>query len=138
MKINQLDSQGYYVVDFIVGVSGEALPQHWTSDLVGDGYFKAQYTNASRDEKTGEMQGGEWVEVGIPPAIDYVTPATAEFKVLMQAATLAIAPLQDAVDLQDVTEDEAELLKKWKRYRMALNRLDLSAAPDIDWPETPA
>lgn len=28
-------------------------------------------------------------------------------------------------------------LAAWKKYRVALNRLDLSAAPDITWPEKP-
>ena len=56
---------------------------------------------------------------------------------LMNAATDAIAPLQDAVDLDEATEEELILLKDWKKYRVTLNRLDLSTAPDIDWPVIP-
>lgn len=36
---------------------------------------------------------------------------------LLAQATLAIAPLQDAVDLEDATAAETALLKKWKQYR---------------------
>lgn len=55
----------------------------------------------------------------------------------MNAAGDAIAPLQDAVDLDEATEEELLLLKEWKKYRVSLNRLDLSTAPDIEWPEKP-
>jgi hypothetical protein len=52
----------------------------------------------------------------------------------------AIAPLQDAVDLEEATEVEVAELKAWKKYRIALNRLpDQPGYPDtIDWPAPPA
>ncbi|MEE1922694.1 tail fiber assembly protein [Pseudomonas sp. 148P] len=56
------------------------------------------------------------------------------------AADAAIAPLQDAVDIDEATEDEASLLKEWKRYRVALNRLPEQPGypAEIDWPAPPA
>jgi len=56
---------------------------------------------------------------------------------LMAEASVALSPLQDAVDLGDSTAEEESLLKSWKQYRVALNRLDLSRAPDISWPVKP-
>lgn len=55
-------------------------------------------------------------------------------------ADSAIAPLQDAVDLDDATEAEAAALKAWKKYRVALSRLpEQTGYPnDIDWPAPPA
>ncbi|MNJ40967.1 Caudovirales tail fiber assembly protein [compost metagenome] len=55
------------------------------------------------------------------------------------AADSAIDPLQDAVDLEEVTEAEAAELKAWKKYRVALNRVpDQPGYPDtIDWPVPP-
>ncbi|MND58156.1 Caudovirales tail fiber assembly protein [compost metagenome] len=55
-------------------------------------------------------------------------------------ADAAIAPLQDAVELDEATEAEAALLIDWKRYRVALSRLaDQEGYPnDIDWPASPA
>ena len=63
--------------------------------------------------------------------------ATATLSALMAKANAAIAPLQDAVDIDDATEAERASLTAWKKYRIALNRLDLSAAPDIAWPAYP-
>jgi len=54
-------------------------------------------------------------------------------------ADAAIAPLQDAVDIDEATESEVALLKAWKKYRVALSRLpDQPGYPiTIDWPAIP-
>ncbi|WP_162542602.1 tail fiber assembly protein, partial [Escherichia coli] len=57
---------------------------------------------------------------------------------LMQIAGEQIAPLQDAVDLEIATEEEASLLAAWKKYRVLLNRVDTSTALDIECPTSPA
>ncbi|RBB96806.1 phage tail protein [Pseudomonas sp. MWU12-2115] len=64
----------------------------------------------------------------------------ADISRLRGIADMAIAPLQDAVDIDEATEAEAALLKEWKKYRIALNRLpDQPAYPEsIIWPQTPA
>lgn len=56
---------------------------------------------------------------------------------LMQMANAEIAPLQDAVDLGIATTKETVALIEWKKYRVLLNRVDTSKAPDINWPEPP-
>ena len=73
---------------------------------------------------------------------DYTTEelvAQAESKKLrlMQMANAEIAPLQDAVDLGIATTKETVALTEWKKYRVLLNRVDTSKAPDINWPEPP-
>jgi hypothetical protein len=35
------------------------------------------------------------------------------------------------------TEEEMTALQEWKKYRVLLNRVDTSTAPDIEWPEKP-
>ncbi|MDF7627732.1 tail fiber assembly protein [Erwiniaceae bacterium L1_55_4] len=57
---------------------------------------------------------------------------------LIAQATVAIAPLQDAVDLDEATDAETALLKSWKQYRVAINRIDANTEDDIIWPEQPA
>lgn len=54
-------------------------------------------------------------------------------------ADAAIAPLQDAVELEEATEAEAALLKEWKRYRVALSRLPEQEGYPTDsvWPISP-
>nr|MDM8612802.1 tail fiber assembly protein [Escherichia coli] len=56
---------------------------------------------------------------------------------LMQVASEHIAPLQDAADLEIATEEENSLLEAWKKYRVLLNRVNTTTAPDIEWPVAP-
>ncbi|MEY1000334.1 tail fiber assembly protein [Providencia rettgeri] len=68
---------------------------------------------------------------------ELVSEAEYKKQQLLAEATDAIAPLQDAVDLDMATDEESALLKEWKKYRVLLNRVDTSTAPDIEWPEKP-
>ncbi len=63
----------------------------------------------------------------------------AETARLRLIADNAIAPLQDAVDIDDADVQEEALLKLWKKYRVALNRLpDQPGYPiTIEWPIQP-
>ena len=89
--------------------------------------------------------------------IDWSLLITAEMKVTRQtaqeiseaAAELArrrkdadheIAPLQDAVDIDEATEADLSLLKLWKKYRVALSKVEAQAGYPavIDWPVPPA
>nr|WP_314523922.1 tail fiber assembly protein [uncultured Lelliottia sp.] len=84
---------------------------------------------------------GEWMYDGakiVPAPVDHVSRAEANKQSLLQLATQSIAPLQDAVELDLASEQEIALLTAWKKYRVMLNRLDTSSAPDINWPEMPA
>ncbi|MDE1484485.1 tail fiber assembly protein, partial [Xenorhabdus bovienii] len=56
---------------------------------------------------------------------------------LMNAARDKIAPLQDAVDLNIATDAEKSSLAEWRKYRVLLNRVDCTTAPDVKWPEQP-
>ncbi|EKN6358316.1 tail fiber assembly protein [Yersinia enterocolitica] len=58
-------------------------------------------------------------------------------KQLLNEVTASIAPLQDAVDINMAMDDEKKQLTSLKTYRVLLNRIDLSTAPDIEWPVAP-
>uniref|UniRef100_UPI001560676E tail fiber assembly protein n=1 Tax=Escherichia coli TaxID=562 RepID=UPI001560676E len=45
--------------------------------------------------------------------------------------------VQTVVELEIATEEEKALLAAWKKYRVLLNRVDTSTAPDIEWPANP-
>lgn len=69
-----------------------------------------------------------------------LTSIIAETARLRALADTAIAPLQDAVDIDDATDADVILLKAWKKYRIALNRLpdQPGYSATIDWPVIPA
>lgn len=59
---------------------------------------------------------------------------------LLAEATLRIAPLQDAVDLDDATAAEVAALKAWKQYRVALSRIEQQSGfpASVTWPMAPS
>lgn len=81
-----------------------------------------------------------WVDVPPPSEAELIAMAETRRDELLRVAAIRIAPLQDAVDLDDATDAEVGLLKAWKQYRIKLNRLpDQSGYPSaIDWPAPPA
>lgn len=73
-------------------------------------------------------------------AAQHLASVQAKAAALRADADSAIAPLQDAVDIDDATDAEVAALKAWKKYRVALNRLPEQPGypADIDWPAPPA
>lgn len=78
-----------------------------------------------------------------PPALEVtkeylIAQAEQQKSSFLSEAIQKISILQDAVDLDMATDAEASALPLWKTYRVLLNRVDTSTAPDINWPEMPA
>ncbi|HGF2898087.1 TPA: tail fiber assembly protein [Escherichia coli] len=110
------------------------------SEWEGPKGMELVYCDSSSDCVIGGMyQNG----VFLPPDTqeqtreDSIAEADQMKKSLLAEATLAIDPLQDAVDMGIATDDEQKQLPVWKKYRVLLNRVDVSQAPGIAWPERP-
>lgn len=79
----------------------------------------------------------------IPPTPPILTNpldvAQAEIQRLRAIADYAVAPLQDAVDVEEATEADIASLKAWKKYRVALSRVpEQPGYPNaIEWPVLP-
>jgi len=76
-----------------------------------------------------------------PPETDEAlrSRALAERDTFLAEAAIRIAPLQDAVDVGEATSQEEATLTAWKRYRVALNRIEQAPGfpRDFAWPERP-
>ncbi|MCT8341899.1 tail fiber assembly protein [Photorhabdus kleinii] len=73
-------------------------------------------------------------EDGLPCWEDTPPPTKEQF---ISHANKKIIPLSDSEELDIATDEEMRLLKEWKKYRIMLNRVDTSKAPEIDWPISP-
>lgn len=78
--------------------------------------------------------------VALQPAANPTMDAQAEIARLRAIADYAVAPLQDAVDVDEATDADISALKAWKKYRVALNRVaEQEGYPEIiEWPDAPA
>lgn len=126
------ETNGFY----IEGVS-DFIPEDAVS-ISEDTYNELMLGQSQGKQITSDKKGNP--VLSDPPAAtkeQLTIVAEAKKASLMAEASVAISPLQDAVDLEDSTDEEEALLKSWKQYRVALNRLDISKAPDIAWPVKP-
>lgn len=73
----------------------------------------------------------------LPVPIDYVAIATRRRDNLMGKVSTRITALTEAQDDEDITDTEKAQLAALREYRIRLRRLDLSKAPDVEWPDIP-
>ncbi|MBG6243098.1 MAG: tail fiber assembly protein [Candidatus Symbiopectobacterium sp. Dall1.0] len=101
------------------------------------------YSTFTQNIPSGKQRGADekgypcWVDIPPPPREHIIAIAAKRKSSMMAKAAQNIAPLQDAVDLDMATEAERAQLVAWKTYRVLLNRVDISTAPTIIWPEAP-
>lgn len=98
---------------------------------------------ASFQNSEGKIRGAGadglpvWVDKPKKSQAELVRDALSRRTALIAEAAQQIDILTDAETNGSITEEEQYLLIQWRDYRLALYRLDLNAAPDIDWPEVP-
>nr|WP_199637509.1 tail fiber assembly protein [Serratia sp. PAMC26656]MBJ7892360.1 tail fiber assembly protein [Serratia sp. PAMC26656] len=113
----------------------------WPKDArpVSDEIYAAFIANPPEGKVRGADDAGMpcWEDAPPPAKAQLIEMAQRKLSTLMTMATKAIAPLQDAVELGIATDSEKVLLNDWKRYRVMLNRIDISVVPDIEWPLKP-
>lgn len=113
----------------------------WPEDgiAVSNDVFAEFTANPPEGKVRGQKKGmPAWVAAPDKTKEQYVAEATQMKTSLAQLAANKKSPLQDAVDLDMATEQEKALLVAWKTYSVLINRVDVSTAPDITWPEEPS
>ncbi|EMJ3156682.1 tail fiber assembly protein [Yersinia enterocolitica] len=117
------------VTDNLIVVSNEELSTYWRQE-------------PPAGKTLGTVNGRPaWVDLPPPTAEQLaeiktinVTQAKIDKSKLISDASNKIEILKDRVD---AGQDKAAELKLWKSYRIALDDVDASAAPDIEWPVSP-
>ncbi|EKN3386197.1 tail fiber assembly protein [Yersinia enterocolitica] len=81
--------------------------------------------------------GGRPAWVDLPPPTHEELVANADAKKIQLKAIVdsEIEWRQDAVDDGSASDKEITALASWRKYRVALMRIDTSKAPDIIWPD---
>lgn len=115
----------------------------WPGDGVeiDDSVFEEFSQSPPVGKSRGSIEGmPAWIDLPPPTKEQLVANAEAEKSSLLALARISIAPLQDAVDIEDATDEEIAMLKKWKQFSVAVNRVDTSKASannPIKFPEIP-
>lgn len=91
-------------------------------------------TSVSPGGEYQKWDGKAWVKDEAAETAARLREAEVTKRRLLQMASGKIAPLQDAVDLGIVTDEEKSQLAEWKKYRVLVNRVDIS---NPDWSQKP-
>lgn len=124
-KANRIVSQSFDVSTLmpanlsIAEISQEKIPDDFFTNITGYVFI---------DEK---------IEPLVLSQEEVVAITESKKQTLLYEANNAIAPLQDAVDLNIATKKEMTSLKAWREYRIFLNRIDASNTLSIIWPQKP-
>ncbi|MGU6804151.1 tail fiber assembly protein [Salmonella enterica subsp. enterica serovar Poona] len=119
------DHRGETVYDTTTG------NQVYISEL---GPLPENVTSVSPDDEYQKWDGKAWVTDEEAEKVAQLRQAEETKNNLLQMATEKIAPLQDAVDLGEATDDEKTRFMAWKKYRVQVNRVDTTSP---DWPDVP-
>ncbi|EAX2648223.1 tail fiber assembly protein [Salmonella enterica] len=120
------DHRGETVYDTTTG------NQVYISEL---GPLPENVTSVSPDGEYQKWDGKAWVKDEAAEKAAQLRQAEETKSRLLQMALGKIAPLQDAVDLDEATDKEKASLLAWRKYRVQVNRVDTL---NPDWPEKPA
>ncbi|MEQ5315784.1 tail fiber assembly protein [Providencia vermicola] len=104
-------------------------------DFIGD--LPAALTLLEPKTEFDVWNGKKWVTDTEAQKASFVAQAEQEKAQKLDGANKTIMYLQDAIEVGLDDDDYDAKLKAWKTYRVYLNRVDTSLAPDIDWPAKP-
>ncbi|HHL2712608.1 TPA: tail fiber assembly protein [Yersinia enterocolitica] len=103
-------------------------------------------TNGRRPEdgvKYYASEDGKWIVGSSPLELKSLIDAAENQKsVLLSHASDMIGAISDEIEglegsEEDVPDKLRSDLKAWKRYRVAVKNIDVSLAPNIEWPVSP-
>lgn len=78
-----------------------------------------------------------WVDIPPPTSAEFVARAEAKHGYLIAEAREKISLWQTELQLGIISDDDKASLITWMKYIQALNSVDTSNAPDIEWPVKP-
>ena len=101
---------------------------HWffTSDIPGDKKIVVNANGQLELKNSGDSLSN----------IDKIETNKLKQQQLINNANKKIAILQDIIDLDMCESNESDQLKKWKKYRILVIRVDTNQL-DIEWPTQP-
>ncbi len=98
------------------------------------------FTDVPRPSALHVWSDSGWVVDADLVAAEAIAKAMVERDGSLALAAIRIAPLADAVDLGDASDEDVSSLRQWKQYRVALNRIEQQAGfpLNIEWPVAPS
>ncbi|MGK4478693.1 tail fiber assembly protein [Yersinia enterocolitica] len=131
------DAQQWEYTEDYRGTEAYDTQTGYSRPVITLGPLPEGFTSQAPTSQFDRWDGSQWVKDEEAEKRHYLAEAEQKKRTLLNEASTKIQILQDTIELGLATETtEAELLA-WRKYRVQLNQLDISAAPDINWLSMP-
>ncbi|MBC4281372.1 tail fiber assembly protein [Klebsiella pneumoniae] len=134
VAVRSEDNSSWSVTDDYRGITVYDIQTLASHVITEPGPIPDTVTTSAPSTPYDKWDGSAWVTDADAQHTAAVADADKTKSDRMAIATAEIAVLQDAVNLNLATEFELKKLTALQTYRVLLNRVDTSAAPDIKWP----
>ncbi|HEJ8674696.1 tail fiber assembly protein [Klebsiella pasteurii] len=134
VAVRSEDNSSWSVTDDYRGITVydiQTLASHVITEL---GPIPDTVTTFAPSTPYDKWDGSAWVTDADAQHAADVAVADMQKKTLIAQASADISILHDAITLNMATDDEKSRLTAFQAYRVLLNRVDTSLAPDIVWP----
>lgn len=105
--------------------------------ITAPGDYAVGVTTIAPSPPYDRWNGSEWVTDKNAQKSGQVKEAEQKKSALLTETQSAISLWQTELQLGIISDDDKASLIIWMKYIQALNAIDTSAAPDIEWPERP-
>ncbi|HEJ0094534.1 TPA: tail fiber assembly protein [Citrobacter freundii] len=105
--------------------------------IISPGDYADDVTTIAPSTPYDKWNGSEWVTDENSQKSGQVREAERQKSALLAEAKNAISLWQTELQLGIISDDDKASLITWMKYIQALNAVDTSTAPDIEWPVKP-
>ncbi|MCX2314375.1 tail fiber assembly protein [Klebsiella quasipneumoniae] len=134
VAVRSEDNSSWSVTDDYRGITVYDIQTLASHVITEPGPIPDTVTTSSPSTPYDKWDGSAWVTDADAQHTADVAVADLQKKELIALASADISILQDAVALNMATDEENARLTSLQIYRVLLNRVDTSLAPDISWP----
>lgn len=134
VAVRSEDNSSWSVTDDYRGITVYDIQTLASHIITEPGPIPDSVTTSAPSTPYDKWDGSAWVTDADAQHAADVTAADLQKKQLITQISADISILQDAVSLNMATDDEKSRLTALQAYRVLLNRVETSVAPDISWP----
>lgn len=134
VAVRSEDNSSWSVADDYRGITVYDIRTLASHVITEPGPIPDTVTTSAPSTPYDKWDGSAWVTDADAQHTADVAAANVQKKQMINEVSADISILQDAVTLNMATDAEKSTLTSMQAYRVLLNRVDTSLAPDIVWP----
>lgn len=134
VAVRSVDNSSWSVTDDYRGITVYDLQTLASHIITEPGPIPDSVTTSTPSTPYDKWDGSAWVTDAAQQHVADVAAAETQKKQMITQVSDEILILMDAVNLNMATDEEKSRLTALQAYRVQLNRVDTSLAPDIVWP----